>query len=94
MQQAILIDPHGTLERELLDGAIEAVAESQRLLTVDDVWNRIGIIPRDREEASKIGPAMQSAQIRGIIEPTQQYLRSRRVRSHGNLMLVWRSLVF
>ena len=94
MQTAILIDPQGRISQDILLGAIRSCAETHRFVTVDDVWQRLGIIPDSRAEASKIGPAMQEAEALGMIAQTNEFVRSLRVRSHGNLIRVWKSLIY
>ena len=69
--------------------AIRTVAFSGRAFTTDDVWDAIGdgVATRD---GRALGPLMREAVADGLIEPTGNYIKSRRLACHQRPVREWR----
>lgn len=77
-----------------MDGAHQALAElveTHEFLTSDDLWAALTMPPR---ESRMIGNALARAQSSGLIESTDEHVRSTRPENHGRPVRVWRSLRF
>lgn len=89
--------------KPLVYACVVAVARRKAELTSDDVLAELDAINAIRKELNQplyethnlraIGPAMQQAAKNGIIEATDQMVRSDRAGKHGNNHRVWSSKV-
>ena len=79
--------------RETALDCVHALALRQQELTTDAVHKLLATKAVDTHNWSAIGPVMVRAKAEGWIEKTGNIRRSRRVVGHGNLQMVWRSLI-
>jgi len=76
---------------------VKQVAVRQGTLTTDDVHAAYEALPAGKPTThtdSAIGPVMVLARKMKLIKTTGQYIRSKRIPSHGKLIVVWESLLF
>ena len=66
------------------------LAQTKQTFTTDDVWERVTkpLNPR------ALGPVMKLAQKSGWIEPTSEFISSKRPVAHARPVRVWRSLIY
>ena len=82
--------------KHIFDACVLAAAIRLARLTSDDVleeFEKLKIQPGTHNLAA-IGPAMSRAKKMGIIQPTNETVRSKRPEKTGNLHVVWISLQF
>lgn len=81
-------------ERLLVKAAIYALAEERDSFTADDVW---AVLADSVPTTPGLAAMLRAATSEGIIEPTDQHVRSRREdradHDHGRHLRVWRSLL-
>lgn len=81
--------------KELADAAIGFLASVNVDFVVDDVWKLLDDrgVPRPREGRA-MGPRMMAAHRRGCIEPTDRFVATEQVKSHGSPIRIWRSRIY
>jgi len=82
--------------KDAVQSAIECIAFEQEELQCCDVWLWMGRnCPKVRpHEPRMLGPEMNKAGGRGIIENTHRTGYSKRKKRHRGIVTIWRSLVF
>jgi hypothetical protein len=69
------------------------LAYTRAEFTADAVWELLARTSLKTHEPRAMGPMMQDACRRGLIEPTDAYTRSHRRSCHNRPIRVWRSRV-
>ena len=77
----------------LAQAAVSAVARRMDRFTTDDVWAELAADGVPGGDPKGIGPVMSKAAVDGIIERTDEDVKSRRKECHGRPVRVWKSLV-
>lgn len=71
--------------------AIRALAKTEDTFTGDDVWAWLGDLAETVREPRALGAAMRSAQVQGLIAPTDKFVSSTRPARHAGPVRVWQS---
>jgi hypothetical protein len=68
-------------------GAVRVTVADLEELTSDDVWDRLDLIPAER---NVVGKAMSEARRLGLIVGTERFVQSRRAEAKGRRIQVWK----